>query len=172
MPLIAINGECGQDKPTQPLLVFADGDRSMGLMVEEIIDVIEDRLDIELAGARPGMLGTAVIGGHATDVLDTGYWLMQAWQDWFRGTQRQTASSRQKQVLLVDDSDFFRQLMVPALNAAGLNVTSVGSGSEALRLRDAGMQFDVIVSDIEMPDMDGLQLARTYAPAVPGRTCR
>jgi two-component system, chemotaxis family, sensor kinase CheA len=161
MPLIAINGESGQNKPTQPLLVFADGDRSMGLMVEEIIDVIEDRLDIELAGARPGMLGTAVIGGRATDVLDTGYWLMQAWQDWFRGTQRQTLSSRQKRVLLVDDSDFFRQLMVPALNAAGLNVTSVASGSEALRLRDSGMQFDAIVSDIEMPDIDGLQLART-----------
>ena len=60
----------------------------MGLMVDEIIDVVEDRLEIELSGARPGLLGTAVIAGHATDVIDTGYWLTQAWQDWFRGVPR------------------------------------------------------------------------------------
>jgi two-component system chemotaxis sensor kinase CheA len=51
--------------------------------------------------------------------------------------------------------------MVPALNAAGLNVTSVGSAAEALRLRDSGLHVDAIVSDIEMPDIDGLQFART-----------
>jgi two-component system, chemotaxis family, sensor kinase CheA len=82
MPLIAIDGGLGpQDKPTQPLLVFAEGERIMGLMVDEIIDVVEDKLDIELAGARSGLLGSAVIGGQATDVLDTGYWLTQAWED-------------------------------------------------------------------------------------------
>jgi two-component system chemotaxis sensor kinase CheA len=160
MPLIAIDGGIDQQKPTQPLLVFAEGDRIMGLMVDEIIDVVEDRLDIELAGVRAGLLGTAVIGGHATDVLDTGYWLMQAWQDWFRGVPRQGAAAGQKHVLLVDDSEFFRQLMVPTLGAAGFRVTAVGSAAEALRLRDAGTMFDAIVSDIEMPEMDGIQFAR------------
>ncbi|WP_428484314.1 chemotaxis protein CheW [Rhodopila sp.] len=160
MPLISISGGSDLEKPTQPLLVFADGERSMGLMVDEIVDVVEDRLDIELAAARPGLLGTAVIGGQATDVLDTGYWLMQAWEDWFRGAPRQTAAQGQRHVLLVDDSDFFRQLMVPTLNAAGLLVTAVGSAAEALRLRENGVRFDAIVSDIEMPNMDGLQFAR------------
>jgi two-component system chemotaxis sensor kinase CheA len=161
MPLIAIDGGTGSDKPTQPLLVFADGERIMGLMVDEIIDVVDDKLDIELAGSRPGLLGTAVIGGAATDVLDTGYWLTQAWQDWFRNVPRQGASADQKHVLMVDDSDFFRQLMVPILGAAGFRVTAVGSAAEALRLREAGKKFDAIVSDIEMPNMDGLKFART-----------
>ena len=160
MPLIAIDDGIDQQKPTQPLLVFAEGDRIMGLMVDEIIDVVEDRLDIELAGVRPGLLGTAVIGGLATDVLDTGYWLMQAWQDWFRGVPRQGSSNGQKHILMVDDSEFFRQLMVPTLGAAGFRVTAIGSAAEALRLRDAGTMFDAIVSDIEMPDMDGIQFAR------------
>jgi two-component system chemotaxis sensor kinase CheA len=133
----------------------------MGLMVDEIVDVVDDKLEIELAGARPGLLGSAVIGGHATDVLDTGYWLMQAWEDWFRGAPRQGASSSgQKHVLLVDDSDFFRQLIVPTLNAAGLRVTAVGSAADALKLRESGNLYDAIVSDIEMPGMDGLQFAR------------
>jgi two-component system chemotaxis sensor kinase CheA len=160
MPLIAIDGGIDQQKPTQPMLVFAEGDRIMGLMVDEIIDVVEDRLDIQLAGARAGLLGSAVIGGQATDVLDTGYWLMQAWQDWFRGVPRQGSATGQKHILLVDDSEFFRQLMVPTLGAAGFRVTAIGSAAEALRLRDSGTMFDAIVSDIEMPEMDGLQFAR------------
>jgi len=167
MPLIAIDGAVDQEKPTQPLLVFAEGERIMGLMVDEIIDVVEDRLDIELAGVRPGLLGTAVIGGQATDVLDTGYWLMQAWQDWFRGVPRQGASAGQKHVLLVDVSEFFRQLMVPTLGAAGFRVTAVGSAAEALRLRDAGAKFDAVVSDIEMPEMDGIQFARAVRAGGP-----
>ena len=161
MPLIAIEGGIDQQKPTQPLLVFADGDRTMGLMVDEIVDVVEDNLDIELAAGRPGLLGTAVIGGQATDVLDTGYWLTQAWQDWFRSVPRQGATPGQPHVLLVDDSEFFRQLTVPMLGAAGFRVTAVASAAEALALRDAGGMFDAIVSDIEMPGMDGIQFART-----------
>jgi two-component system chemotaxis sensor kinase CheA len=106
------------------------------------------------------LLGSAVIGGQATDVLDTGYWLMQAWEDWFRDVPRQGDAVGQMHVLLVDDSDFFRQLTVPMLGAAGFRVTAVASAVEALRLRDAGTMFDAIVSDIEMPQMDGLQFAR------------
>ena len=167
MPLISIDGGTDQERATQPLLVFAEGERIMGLMVDEIIDVVEDRLEIELAGVRPGLLGTAVIGGQATDVLDTGYWLMQAWEDWFRGAPRKSTSVGQKHILLVDDSDFFRQLMVPTLGAAGFRVTAVSSAAEALRLRDAGKLFDIIVSDIEMPDMDGLGFARTLRAGGP-----
>jgi two-component system chemotaxis sensor kinase CheA len=167
MPLIALDGGNGNDNPTQPLLVFAEGDRIMGLMVDEIIDVVDDKLDIELAASRPGLLGTAVIGGAATDVLDTGYWLTQAWQDWFRGVPSKGADAGQKHVLMVDDSDFFRQLMVPTLGAAGFRVTAVASAAEALRLRDAGKLFDAIVSDIEMPNMDGLKFARTIRAGGP-----
>ena len=46
--------------------------------------------------------------------------------------------------------------MVPTLGAAGFRVTAVASAAEALRLRDAGTMFDAIVSDIEMPEMDGI----------------
>ncbi len=160
MPLIAIDASLDQQTPAQPLLVFAEADRTMGLMVDEIIDVVEDNLDIELAGARPGLLGSAVIGGLATDVLDTGYWLMQVWEDWFRGVPRQGTAAGQRHILLVDDSEFFRQLTVPMLGAAGFRVTALSSATEALRQRDAGVMFDAIVSDIEMPEMDGVQFAR------------
>jgi two-component system chemotaxis sensor kinase CheA len=160
MPLVPLFGNLETGKQHQAVLVFNDGDRSMGLMVDEIIDVIEDRLNIELSGARPGWLGTAVIGGFATDVIDTGHWLTQAWQDWFHGAASSTGHGKSRRVLVVEDSDFFRQLLTPILGAAGYRVTAARGAAEALRLRENGAMFDVIVSDIAMPDMDGLDFAR------------
>jgi two-component system, chemotaxis family, sensor kinase CheA len=167
MPLVAFSDALDTDKPRQSVLVFNDGDRSMGLMVDEIVDVVDDHLQIELSGARPGLLGTAVISGHATDVIDTGYWLTQAWQDWFHGDHPTDRPDRARRVLVVEDSDFFRQLVTPILGAAGYRVTAVPSAVEALRLREAGAAFDVIVSDIVMPEIDGLDFARTVRASGP-----
>jgi two-component system chemotaxis sensor kinase CheA len=160
MPLLSLGGATDPDRTHQPVLVFADGEHSMGLMVDEIIDVVEDRLRIELAGTRPGMLGTAVIAGKSTDLIDTGYWLTQASHDWFRATAQHGKRDRQPRVLAVEDNDFFRQLLVPTLAAAGYRVTALGSAAAALGLREAGTMFDVILSDIEMPDMNGYEFAR------------
>jgi two-component system chemotaxis sensor kinase CheA len=167
MPLVSLGGAIDPDRTHQPVLVFADGDRSMGLMVDEIIDVVEDRLKIELAGTRPGMLGTAVIAGKSTDLIDTGYWLTQASHDWFHGATGQGIRAQQRRVLAVEDSDFFRQLLVPTLSAAGYRVTAVSSATEALRMRDAGAMFEAIVSDISMPDMDGYGFARAVRAGGP-----
>ncbi|HVC60615.1 MAG TPA: chemotaxis protein CheW [Acetobacteraceae bacterium] len=160
MPLIALPGAIDETKSHQAVLVFTDRDRSMGLMVDEIIDVVEDRLDIQLSGARPGLLGTGVIAGAATDVIDTGYWLTLAWKDWFRDLPRASEATDTRRVLVVEDSAFFRQLLVPSLGAAGYRVTAAASAAEALKLREAGAMFDAILSDIEMPDMNGLEFAR------------
>jgi two-component system chemotaxis sensor kinase CheA len=151
----AASGE--QPDATQAVLVFSEGERSMGLMVDEIVDVVHGNLKIELASSRPGLLGTAIIAGQAADVLDTSYWLTEASRDWFGGAGV-TAGTRR--LLVVEDSDFFRHMLVPALSAEGFEVTAASSAAEALRLRDAGLDVDVIVSDIDMPDMDGLAFAR------------
>ena len=61
--------------------------------------------------------------------------------------------------MLVDDSPFFRNLVAPLLTSANWKVTTASDGVEALKLREHGQQFDVIISDIEMPNLDGLALA-------------
>jgi len=165
MPLISIFQGVGQDgaaegRAEQPVLVFTDRGHSMGLMVDEIVDVVQDRLKVELGGDRPGLLGTAIIAGRATDILDTGYWLTQASRDWFSGVDQRDGGGSRPRVLVVEDSDFFRQLLMPTLLAAGYEPAGVSSAAEALRLRDAGETFAAIVSDIVMPDMDGLAFAR------------
>ena len=166
MPLVSLTNHEDNTAPSQSLLVFADGEHSMGLMVDEIIDVVEDRLDIELGSARSGTLGTAVIAGQATDVLDTGYWLTLAWRDWFSASAKNT-NAPTHHILVVEDSAFFRNLLVPSLTAAGFKVSAAASAADALRLREAGRMFSAIVSDIEMPDMDGLAFARVVRASGP-----
>ena len=54
MPLVRINnGVRVKDEGAQPLLVFSDGGRSMALVVDEIVDIVEDHLEIELGSNIP-----------------------------------------------------------------------------------------------------------------------
>lgn len=82
MPMLAVeDGFRRAPSGRQPVIVFADGARRMGLMVDEIVDIVEDRLDIELSSGRSGVLGTAVIAGRATEILDTAHYLRRAFGD-------------------------------------------------------------------------------------------
>ncbi|WP_328799055.1 hybrid sensor histidine kinase/response regulator [Roseomonas harenae] len=159
MPLVPMSDSWIPPAPgsRQAVLVFNDGDRAMGLAVEEILDVVEEALKIENGQDRAGYLGTAVIAGRATEVIDCAWWLRQAGDDWFGGKR---PAARPARVLVVEDSAFFRNMLVPVLGAAGYEVVAVGSGAQALKLREAGETFDAVISDIEMPELDGLGLAR------------
>jgi len=159
MPLVRVSDDVSvRTEGAQPLLVFSDAGRSMGLVVDEIIDIVEDKLDIQVGSETPGVLGSAVIKGQATEIIDIGHFLPLAFEDWFRRKEmKQEALTRT--LLFVDDSPFFRNLLVPVLKAAGYDVHAVGAPEEALALIKKGQQFDVIVSDIEMPGMNGFELA-------------
>jgi len=159
MPLISLSDKVRvKDEGAQPLLVFSDGSRSMALVVDEIVDIVEDRLDIEVAGGNSGVLGSAVIKGQATEIIDVGHFLPLAFEDWFR-RKEQPARGRPRSVLLIDDSPFFRNMLVPVLQAAGYDVTAVASAQEALALLKDGRAVDVAITDIEMPEMDGFAFA-------------
>ncbi|MDI9350032.1 MAG: chemotaxis protein CheW [Candidatus Symbiobacter sp.] len=164
MPLIVLDANRTlQGEGVVPVLVFADEARSMGLVVNEIIDIVEEQVHIELVTDRPGVLGSAIISGRATDIVDAGYYLVQAFGDWFGSAARSQVSTRHRarRVLLVDDSPFFRNLLTPLLSVAGYDVTTAEAGDVALKLADKGVEFDIIVSDIEMPRMDGFEFARS-----------
>jgi two-component system chemotaxis sensor kinase CheA len=160
MPLITMPGGQIAESGNQPVLVFTDRDRSMGLVVDEIVDIVEERMNIELHGERAGYLGSAVIAGKATDIVDAGYYLTQAFSDWFEAESvRDAGEGDGRRVLLVDDSPFFRNLLAPLLDVAGYEVTTAESADAALELCNSGHEFDVIVSDIEMPGMNGYEFA-------------
>jgi len=64
-----------------------------------------------------------------------------------------------KTVLIVDDSNSFRQIVGLALKGAGYDVVEAQDGKDALTKLD-GRKLHLIISDVNMPIMDGLQFAR------------
>jgi two-component system chemotaxis sensor kinase CheA len=159
MPLVSMNETVSvKGEGAQPLLVFSDGSRSMALVVDEIVDIVEDRLDIQVASDNAGVLGSAIIKGHATEIIDVGHFLPLAFEDWFR-RKEQPGRAKPRSVLLIDDSPFFRNMLTPVLQAAGYAVTAAGSAQEALAMLKDGATFDAAITDIEMPDMDGFEFA-------------
>ncbi len=74
-----------------------------------------------------------------------------------------------ERILIVDDEDGMRRLLGRVLTREGYDASTVGSGAEALRLV-ANERFDLIVTDIKMPEMDGLQLLgelKEFEPSLP-----
>ncbi len=68
-------------------------------------------------------------------------------------------SARRRRILFVDDDDNFRELVAATLRHAGYEVTVCGDGADALEhLRHS--PTDLIVSDVMMPRVDGLELLR------------
>lgn len=68
-------------------------------------------------------------------------------------------AARPAHVLVVDDEPGIAELLQELLESAGYAVSTAGSGSEALRLA-AAQAFDLVVSDLRMPGVDGAALWR------------
>ncbi len=132
----------------------------MGLVVKEIVDIVEDNIQVEIKSGLPGVIGSAIIKSKATDIIDISHYLTKAFGDWFGTQDNPSSQSKILNVLFVDDSAFFRNLLAPILSASGYNVITASSAQEALELREKDIMFDVIISDIEMPEMTGIDFAK------------
>jgi two-component system chemotaxis sensor kinase CheA len=158
MPLVYMQTERSKrDDGVQPVLVFTEEGRPVGLAIDEIVDIVEERLDIELKTDAPGVIGAAIIKGKAVEIIDVSHYLGRGLGE--RLAAKPTAGVRAAKLLLVDDSQFFRNMLAPLLRASGYDITLAASGAEALALKDKGADFDLIVSDLNMPGMDGIALA-------------
>jgi two-component system, chemotaxis family, sensor kinase CheA len=155
MPLVPlINPDQTSGVESYPVLVLGIGGESMGLLIEEIIDVVEARLDIQIAGVSPGVIGTAEVRGEVAEILDATHFMRMGRPNaYFRGF------ANQFRILLVDDKPFFRDMLAPLLIAAGYRVTTAASGEDALAIFDKGAHFDAVVTDTDMPNMSGYAFA-------------
>jgi CheY-like chemotaxis protein len=70
-------------------------------------------------------------------------------------------------VLVVEDDAFVREVAVTGLEDAGYEVIEAASGGEALRLLQAGIALDALLTDIRLPEADGWVVARAYRERFP-----
>jgi two-component system chemotaxis sensor kinase CheA len=136
----------------------------MGILVSRIIDT--DTLAIELqqtSGNEPGVLGTALIRNRLSLFLD-----VQKIREAVFGANLLLSDPHEnpsvpappgRQVLLIDDTPFFREVVKRYLEADGIEITTAVDGVDGLRKLAEG-NFDLIVCDIEMPNLDGWGFAR------------
>jgi CheY-like chemotaxis protein len=75
--------------------------------------------------------------------------------------------SSPKPILLVDDQEEVRLLMSRVLRDAGYSVLEARDGTEALDVLAEGIQIQLLITDIQMPGLNGVELARLAPAGVP-----
>ena len=159
LPLVSLSALLdagGQDfeigAETAQVIVFNDGDRSIGMVVDQILDVAEEMVTVRQKTARKGLLGSAVVGKRVADFVDLGYVLRTAAQGWFHGSGRSG-----KSVLVAEASPFSRGLIRSGLDMAGYRVLEASSVEEALQELEQS-RVDVVVTALDRPRGDGASL--------------
>ncbi|RYG71428.1 hybrid sensor histidine kinase/response regulator [bacterium] len=157
----------GGGKPAQPCVILMQGSERLGVWVDGVVD--EQEIILKPLGALlqnvPNLAGATILDtGEVALVLHSG--------DLFKTASRggtvvasksfesmpSEVDAAPKRVLLVEDSITTRTQEKRILEGAGYKVTVAVDGLDGWN-KLAGGEFDAVVSDVEMPNMDGLTLA-------------
>jgi two-component system, chemotaxis family, sensor kinase CheA len=147
MRLVSCNPQTTiREQGNQPVLVFARRSKPVGIIVDEIIDIVEDVLDINLESSSPGVLGSAVLRGRATDIIDIAHFIPEL------GGGDMPRLRGSKRLLLCESSDFIRAMLGPVLQSAGFEVHTAATADEAER-KIAWGGYNIVVANIEIGEM-------------------
>jgi two-component system, chemotaxis family, sensor kinase CheA len=147
------------------VVIFQFGGREVGVIVSHIVDVVESNITVDEDTFRqPGIIGSAIIMDKITLMLDL-YGLATAAMP-ERVVERQEeakghSKNKKNTILIVEDSKFFLKQIKGFTEDAGYNVLTALDGLEGLHeLQEAKDEINLILTDIEMPNMDGIQFTR------------
>ena len=149
--------ESADDDPVQ-VIVFNDGAKRVGLVVDEILDIVDESVTIRNQHKQPGILGSAVVGGLVTDFIDLHYLIENLEQEWFSGPAAARAETGGR-ILIADGSHFSRNLVRNYLEMAGYRVLEAASSQEALE-RLQRDRVDVLLSRLDLPGEGPFKLLR------------
>ena len=144
------------DQPPDPVqvVVFNTGDNSVGMVVDEILDVTEEVVTVRQGSERAGLLGSAVVGKQVTDFLDLHQIIRAAGGNWFQGTG---GHGRGQRILLADASAFSRTLVRSGLDMAGYVVLEAANLDEVLN-RLERQPVSVVLTTLDLPPGGGSAL--------------
>lgn len=146
------------------LVVVNSGEQSLALAVDRVVDeqeILVKPLRRPLLRVR-NVAAVAVLGsGALVPLLHVGDLLVTARHHAAQRppTRAESQAAGPAQILLAEDSITSRLLLKSLLESAGFSVTTAVDGQDALaQLRERS--FDLLVSDVEMPRLDGFELTR------------
>jgi two-component system chemotaxis sensor kinase CheA len=143
------------------VVVFQMGNREVGLLVSQIVEVVETAVTIDdVTFRQPGILGSAIILGKTTLLLDL-YGIVGAVLPECLATPEAVVKQGDTPptILIVEDSDFFLHHVKGFIEQAGYHVLTAQDGLEALeQVAQHAENIDLVLTDIEMPRLDGFAL--------------
>lgn len=157
-----------QEQDAYNVIVFRVNNREYGLMVGEVHDTIQFSGDIDGESyIQPGIMGTFIYDGHVNLLVDLYGLAKELLPDLIidegRNEESELAVTKGSggKVLVVEDSKFFLHQIESVLIEAGLEVYLAMDGQEGLAVLDEHKnEISLVVTDIEMPVMDGLEMTR------------
>ena len=152
------------DRDDLLVIVFNLAGKDIGLLAIGPIDAIEVAADVDdMTLKQTGIMGSSIINGHTTMLVDIFEIVQTINPDWFADhALSETIAVEEGEIptiLIVEDSNFFRNQVRGYMEEAGFNVLEGEDGVEALEILEEHVdEITMVVTDIEMPNMDGFQL--------------
>jgi two-component system chemotaxis sensor kinase CheA len=163
LPIVSANEQLGyENEPAKDIVhvvVIKRAGRLFGLEVNEILDTMSTTIEVTQSNEEhAGIFGNLNTPSELIVVVNPFDLINKEYPEVI-DRENYSPSSNQK-LLLVEDTVFFRRMIKSVLEERGYEVVVAQDGQEAWSiLNSSHQQFDLVVSDIEMPRMNGLQLA-------------
>lgn len=134
-------------------------DYPFGILIEEIINTIESKIMFNREDIKAkGLIGSAILDNRIVLFIN----IYELFEMAFPKDSRLIDSNKKlagKTILLAEDTPFFAKTEKKYLESAGYHVLVVPNGKKAWKILQES-KVDAVVSDIEMPEMDGLELVK------------
>ena len=176
LPLINLNKYLNFNSPptnSKPesdsvsVIVTQKGGKFYGIQVNEILDVLNSNAPMDDSIAdRPGILGNFITETDMVVVVDIlnilESLISKAPHDVTTKETQLVQNVTGKRILFAEDTTFFRRHVCTVLRRAGHTVTAVENGAEGIAILEKSNEgdFDLILSDIEMPKMNGIEFVK------------
>jgi two-component system chemotaxis sensor kinase CheA len=150
VPVVPVGDTRLREQGLQPLVIISEGDMTVALAVDAIVDIVDEVLDIEMANAQDrGVVGSAMIRGRATDIIDLAHYLPMHERGWRQAGAAPGDPAAPPQILLIEPSRFLCDMLTPVLKASGHRIAVAGDFQAAQQKLAAGVISTVLI------DLDG-----------------
>ncbi|BCO09007.1 ATPase [Desulfolithobacter dissulfuricans] len=144
------------------VIVFHLANKDIGLLAIGPVDAIEVAADIDdVTLKQTGIMGSAIIDGQTTMLVDIFELVQAVHPEWFADLALSEVVEEEEAatILVVEDSNFFRNQVKGYMEEAGYHVIEAEDGVQAFHaLEERADEISLVVTDIEMPNMDGFEL--------------
>jgi len=166
IPLIDIEGRsfAGQSARVLTALLLERGDDSLGLIVDEIVDVVEEELNIEFPGSPCGLGGT-VLRGETIEILDP----LTLFDRQKNIRELVSAKAEGAAVLVLEPAAFFQKMIAAVLGRNGYQPRAVGDLATALAGLGQEPCYAVALVDVELALAYQEEIARCFHDSAVGQ---